>query len=156
MENKLQTAIDALELMRALTDIEKHKLKGMVCPYCNQKTKLFKDSSVVYSKNFGPIWACLPCKAWVGCHPGTNKPLGRIATKALRELKIEAHKYFDRIYTYKIMRRSAAYKWLSGELRIPKKYTHIGMFNEQTCKKVAAICKDFLNHHYLANKPQQP
>lgn len=131
-----------------LTDVEKQKLKGMICAYCNEPTTFYKDSSIVYSKDYGPIWACLKCRAWIGCHPGTNKPLGRVATKKLRALKIEAHKHFDRIFTYKIMKRSKAYWWLSEQLQIPKRYTHIGMFGEETCKKVISLSKDFVNNHY--------
>lgn len=136
------------EGLRDLTEIEKQKLKGRICCYCNNPTKFYKDSSVVYGRDFGPIYACLECKAWVGCHPGTYKPLGRVATKKLRSLKSEAHKYFDKIFTYKIMKRTKAYKWLSEQLGIPKKYTHIGMFGEETCKRVVTICKDFLTNYY--------
>lgn len=37
--------------------------------------------------------------------------------------------------------RNDAYKWLSQELNIDAEYTHIGMFSEQTCKRVIELSK---------------
>lgn len=138
-----------------LTQEQKLIYKAQICPYCKGKTKLYKDSSVVYGKDYGPVWACLDCKAWCGCHPGTHKPLGRLASKRLRELKIQAHFWFDKIYTYKIKKRGAAYQWLSEQLGIPKRYTHIGMFSEATCYKVVKICRNFINEHYQNKNEKQ-
>lgn len=125
-----------------LTEDQKKIYKAQLCPYCSGKPKL-KDSSCVYGKSYGPIWIC-ECGAFCGCHPGTNKPLGRVANNELRRLKKEAHDYFDPIWKNRIMSRHAAYRMLSVRLGIPKKYTHIGMFSESTCRKVIEICKHYL------------
>ena len=77
---------------KALTDIH----KGLVCPYCSQPTE-YADSSEVYSKNYGKIYLCRPCEAWVGVHEGTNKALGRLADERLRYWKKQAHYFFDKI-----------------------------------------------------------
>lgn len=128
-----------------LTGEQKRCLNGSLCAYCKQPSKLYKDSTPIYGKDYGPVWACIPCKAWVGCHPGGVKPLGRLAKKRLRVLKHEVHESFDKIWKFKIMRRTQAYQWLSNQLGIPKQYTHVGMFNEDTCTKAITICKKLLS-----------
>lgn len=132
-----------------LTGEQKRCLNGSLCPYCKNPPKLFKDSTPIYGKDYGPVWACLPCQAWVGCHPGGIKPLGRLAKKPLRMLKHQVHEVFDKTWQYKLFRsRRQAYKWLSKQLDIPEKYTHVGMFNEETCKKAIIICKKRLEEHW--------
>lgn len=42
------------------------------------------------------------------------------------------------------MRRREAYKWLSDQLGLPPEYTHIGMFNPETCAKVVDVSKKYL------------
>jgi hypothetical protein len=96
------------------------------------------------------IYYCAPCQAWVGVHKGTNKALGRLANAELREWKKEAHKYFDPLWQAKIKQgytktqaRRRAYKWLSQQMGIPVKETHIGMFDVDQCKQVVEICKRY-------------
>lgn len=122
-------------------------MKGKVCPYCKRRS-VFVDSSEVYGTSYGMIYLCRPCKAWVGVHKGTNKSLGRLANSNLREYKKEAHKYFDQIWKSGKMTRHGAYKWLSNELHIKKEFTHIGMFNEETCQKVINLSKRIINSSY--------
>lgn len=125
---------------------------GLVCPYCNGKTE-FVDSSVIYGKSYGMIYLCKPCNAYCGVHQGTDKSLGRLANKELREAKKEAHFYFDQIartglinkiwkeFIPEISNRNKAYLWLSNQIGIEKENCHIGMFDVEQCKKVIEICK---------------
>ena len=121
------------------------------CPYCQKPADLV-GGDVVYphrqdlaSKKF---WMCDPCNAWVGCHPGTSNPLGRLANAELRQAKQAAHAVFDPLWAGKMRRdgckkheaRSAAYKWLSSELGLSVDKTHIGMFDVGQCSKVVDIC----------------
>lgn len=62
----------------------------------------------------------------------------------LRRCKIEAHRYFDELYKRGLMKRREAYKWLSDQLGLPPEYTHIGMFNPETCAKVVDVSKKYL------------
>ena len=119
-------------------------LEGKICPYCGKETE-FVDSSIIYGKSYGMIYLCKPCDAYCGVHKGTNKSLGRLANRQLRQAKKEAHKYFDKIWNLKLMKRHKAYKWLSEKLKIDPKYTHIGMFSEKTCKDVVYYSKQALN-----------
>jgi hypothetical protein len=91
--------------------------------------------------------------AWVGCHPGTTRPLGRLADAALRRAKIHAHDAFDRIWRTLHARRQAAepgytlgrarasrYRRLAELLGIPPQACHIGMFDVETCRRVIELC----------------
>lgn len=110
-------------------------IKGIKCPYCGANSE-YIDSSYVYGKSYGMIYICKPCDAYCGVHKGTDKALGRLANKELREHKKNAHKYFDQIWKRGIMNRRGSYKWLSEKLNIKKEYCHIGMFNVEQCKEV--------------------
>lgn len=116
-------------------------LLGWSCPYCGNPTKLV-DSSEIYGRSIGgKCWYCKPCHAWVGCHKDSDRALGRVANKQLRELKHQAHEAFDRIWKDGHLPRSAAYELLSIAFDLPPEQTHIGMFDEELCEKVIALSK---------------
>lgn len=119
----------------------------MKCPYCGAEAHL-KDASFIYhttqSKKWGKVWVCdnFPeCNSYVGCHEGTEIPLGRLANERLRTLKKEAHRQFDPIWKSGLMSRREAYKWLADMLNIPLDECHIGMFDIKMCQKVIHLCK---------------
>ena len=70
--------------------------------------------------------------------------LGRVANAELRIAKKLAHEKFDPLWRNGYMTRHEAYKWLSDKLGIPAEYTHIGMFNVDTCHKVVSLCINYL------------
>lgn len=132
-------------------------MKGSLCPYCGSEVEFKKDSTFIYGRNYGPVYYCTNypfCDAYVGCHKGTHKSLGRLANKELRLKKGEAHYYFDFIWKAKrsLKKRSSknardkGYVWLSNELGIPKEYTHIGMFDIETCERVISLCKPYVDN----------
>jgi hypothetical protein len=125
---------------------------GAVCPYCLRATEMV-DAAEVYGQSYaGRFWMylCRPCDAYVGTHPGTTRALGRLANKELREWKKLAHRYFDVLWRQKMQNgfsktkaRNLGYKWLSEQLGIPQKNTHIGMFDVAECQAVVAVCKPY-------------
>jgi len=122
---------------------------GKICPYCNNPTA-YVNSTVVYKRNYGNIYLCIDCHAWVGVHKGTDNALGRLANYELREAKKLAHEYFDQLWKRKVKKgwpkgkaRAKAYKWLSKELAIAPEETHIGMFDVDICLKVVELCKPY-------------
>lgn len=119
----------------------------VLCDYCGKPTVLV-DSAIVYEgRSYGMIWYCKSCQAWVGCHQGTNKPLGRLANAELRVQKRFAHAAFDPIWRGKTsFTRRAAYAWLAEEMGLPLEQTHIGMFDVDQCKQVIKICKERRKH----------
>jgi hypothetical protein len=124
----------------------------VICPYCSAPA-VYVDSSEVYARSYGMIYLCRPCKAWVGVHKGTDKPLGRLANKELREWKMRAHAAFDPLWQKKLRKcgprgkksaRKSGYHWLAAELGIPVKECHIGMMDVEQCKRVVEICSPYL------------
>lgn len=111
---------------------------------------------VVYglARDYGPMYICSnypACDAYVGCHPGTNRPLGRLADLKLREAKQAAHDAFDPLWRRKMERdgcskgqaRTAAYAWLSKVTGIVPEKCHIGMFDELECRAVLNACAPY-------------
>ena len=122
------------------------------CRYCKRDIRLyyFGNAEYPYQKNYGPIWKCVPCDAYVGCHKGTERPLGLVADAATRAAKIKAHAAFDPLWMRKMRKegisksvaRGAGYRWLADQLGIPKEKCHIGMFSVDTCLRVIEICEN--------------
>ena len=116
------------------------------CPYCGASTHL-EDATFIYgsqAKKWGKVWVCNnypSCDSYVGCHPGTTIPLGRLANPRLRTLKKEAHRQFDPIWKSGLMSRHEAYRWLADMLHIPMEECHIGMFDVKQCQRVIHLCK---------------
>lgn len=106
------------------------------CPYCTQPATYRGNSRHLYSRNYGPVWECVPCKAWVGCHKGTRTPLGRLANAELRKAKMAAHAAFDPMWKSGDMKRRAAYAWLADALSLPPEQAHIGMMDVAMCRRV--------------------
>lgn len=115
----------------------------MICPYCNNEAWLVSGNIVyphrpdLFDKRF---WLCTPCDAYVGCHDGTEKPLGRLANQELRQAKIAAHAVLDPLWKSGSMTRNAAYQWLADQLGIPRSECHVGMFDVDRCRLVVALC----------------
>ena len=143
-------------------EFDKKIIHAKICPYCEKKPE-FVDSSVIYGTSYGPIYYCKDCDAYVGVHKGSEQSLGRLANKELREAKKKAHYYFDQLWNKKLriwmkkkdnhskkeisaMRRivrNQAYSWLSRQMDLPAKHTHIGMFDLTRCEEVIELCKPY-------------
>lgn len=119
-----------------------------VCPYCHANSVFSATSSHLYSRDYGAVWECRPCKAWVGCHPD-GTPLGRLADAGLRQWKMRAHAAFDPLWKAKMRRdgcsqakaRGAGYKWLAEQMGMAREDCHIGMMGEGDCRRVVEICR---------------
>ena len=121
-----------------------------ICPYCNKPSRLV-NGLLLYGrrdleKKF--FYECAPCRAHVGCHPGSKNPLGRLADKALRDAKQETHAAFDPLWLRACAEglsrkkaRDAAYKWLTLALGIAREDCHIGMFDLELCRRATALCR---------------
>lgn len=116
---------------------------NVICDYCGQPAVLVTGQTIyphrrdLWSKHF---YLCDPCEAYVGCHPGTKNPLGRLADTALRRAKSAAHAAFDPLWQNGAGKRSKRYGWLAQQLGIPGDQCHIGMFDEAMCNRVVTIC----------------
>jgi len=117
------------------------EVQAPTCPYCGEGSEL-ASSLEVYHKDYGPIYICRPCQAWVGCHMGTVRPLGRLANAELRKAKQAAHKAFDPLWMKGYMDRRDAYAWLVGRLGVPGTLCHIGIMDVEGCLKVIEVCQN--------------
>lgn len=117
-----------------------------VCPFCSSSVSLV-DSAKVYRRSYGFIYLCdrYPyCDARVGCHPGSDKPLGTLADRELRQWRSLAHRHFDPLWKSRIFTsRNAAYKWLAKAMKLPPALTHVAMFDIRQCQKAIAVVRQF-------------
>lgn len=120
----------------------------ITCNYCQQPARLV-GREAIYPRRRDlrglKFWHCAPCGAWVGCHRGIQKPLGRLADAELREAKREAHVAFDELWRRTTpagsFDRNGAYRWLARQLGIERSNCHIGMFDVETCRQVVEVCE---------------
>lgn len=108
-------------------------------------------------KQWDLIWHCLDCDAIVGCHEGTDIPLGRMADKETRAARAEAHAAFDRVWKKGLLTRQAAYVWMSEVLILPLGQAHIGMLNREQCEAVSKAAEELIprkrhSRHWSQNK----
>lgn len=104
---------------------------------------LYPHRPDLFGKRF---WRCLPCAAWVGCHPDTTEPLGRLANSELRSLKQAVHRVLDPLWQQGGMSREEAYAWLAEQLELTAEECHVGMFDPATCRRAIEV----LNHREVA------
>jgi hypothetical protein len=105
----------------------------MICPYCG-KEAIWCENKEIYGKNYGKSYMCYyckPCDAYVGCHLNSERPLGIMANKELRALRIKCHYVFDKLWKSKYLKRWEAYKYLSELMKMGD--AHIGNFNKEEC-----------------------
>lgn len=108
----------------------------VICRYCDKKTKRL-TSLEFYGKNYGTyVYSCTPCDAYVGSHKHSKKPLGTVANNYLRELRRMTHRSIDGYWKSKQMTRKDMYYQLSLFMGLPYRETHVGMFDEEQCKKI--------------------
>lgn len=123
-----------------------------ICPYCGKPAACVTGADVYPHRSDlaqKPFWMCAPCGAWIGCHPGTTQPLGRLADAELRAAKRAAHEVFDPLWRTNGSRnrnrksRERAYAALSRALGIPKGGAcHIGEMDLEQCWRTVALCPD--------------
>ena len=120
--------------------------KAITCPYCKIPAVLVTGRDVyphIKNLHHKKFWKCSPCEAWVGTHENSLefKPLGRLAKKELRDLKMKAHMVFDKFWKDGPMQRTEAYTRLAAALGVETTKCHIGWMSEEECRKVIEICR---------------
>ena len=116
-------------------------VKALLCPYCGTAAELVDSAVIYHGRSYGPAWRCPACPdAYVGCHRGTTRPLGRLANRELRASKVKAHEAFDRLWRGGLMSRSEAYKLLADWMGLDREDCHIGEFDVDQCQAVVELC----------------
>jgi len=72
-----------------------------------------------------------------------NQPLGLLAKRETREARIEAHRSFDYLWKDNGATRGQAYAWLAKQLGLSKSRCHIGEFDEEQCRRVVEVCREW-------------
>lgn len=114
------------------------------CPYCKGAASI-RNGAVVYNGNskYGSVLVCdryPKCDSYVSCHPGTDKPAGKIAGPALRKLRKECHEAFESIWKTGLLgTRPEAYRWLAREMKLGKFRANIGGMTYSQCKQAMEI-----------------
>lgn len=112
-----------------------------VCPD-HQVPLALKNSR--YGNFYGcPRWP--ECDVKIGCHPGTDTPLGIPGDAETRQARIRAHDAFDTLWKGDgaRMSRGRAYRWLADELGLDPNDCHIGHFDAETCGRVVDLVEEF-------------
>ena len=119
--------------------------KGLICKYCGETTELVSSIEIYKTIDFGKIYLCRKCNAYVGCHKGTTESMGSVANAEERKLRHIAHHWFDALWKNKFKKsRYNAYSWLSLRMNLNKNITHMGLFDKEDCLKVIKICSDYI------------
>lgn len=115
------------------------------CPCCDGWSKKVTGADIYRGRpDLGRkvFYRCAPCDAYVGCHPGTDKPLGTLADKRLRRARSRAHSVFDPLWRnaeHKGKARRAAYARLVKALGVDGDDCHIACFDEAQCARVVEL-----------------
>lgn len=125
----------------SVADRVKHRMpRPIICDCCGSPRVRLQKRSLMrmrVPKAWDLIWHCLDCLALVGCHEGTDIPLGRMADGPTREARFNAHKVFDRLWKGRgPMSRAEAYAWMATTLMVPPEEAHIGMLSLEQCEKL--------------------
>ena len=127
-----------------------------ICRYCGgvirvvPARKIYGASTDRLGLSNENIYLCQNCNARVGCHKGTNRPLGNVANEVLRLKRRETHQVFDAFWQGNGMSRTKAYKWLAAQMQLSEKDTHIGGFEMDQCQQVIDLCEKELNKEAVA------
>lgn len=123
-------------------------LPPVFCRYCHGASIVIMHHAEVYGGRVYSDWpwlyVCTYCDARVGMHPNTDIPLGILADEALRKLKNDSKKDFERIWRDQHMSRKQAYRWLAEQLGIPFAECHFGWFEADRCRQAAEVAKLYL------------
>lgn len=125
---------------------EERIARGLECRYCGVPTEL-ADSAERYGRTVRcrRMRVCRRCGAYVLCHEGSDEAMGSVANEELRRLRHLAHLWFDALWQHKLKRsRYNAYSWLSLRLGMNKDRVHMGLFGEEECRRVIALCRGYI------------
>lgn len=80
---------------------------------------------------------------YVGCHKGTAKPLGVLADKEHRKLKMRCHAIFDPIWRSGKKSRKSIYNKLASQMGKKQEEAHFGMFSKEELRKAYSLIRSW-------------
>ena len=114
------------------------------CPYDGTRVVKIRFGSPAlypYSRDYGPVYACPQCTAYVGTHKHDESPKGTVADYDDRELRKTAHAALDPYWRGGgQLSRGQAYAKLARELGISGADCHIGHMHGDQLHDVIRVC----------------
>lgn len=127
-----------------------------LCDYCSARALLARlgDDAYPYRDDYGPVWICTACAAWIGVHARSrrNVPLGRLADAALRDAKSQLHDALEPLVAAKVRRdgisvfeaRAKAIQWLAGKLDFTLASPSIHLLSPEQCGQAIRYVQEFI------------
>lgn len=110
----------------------------VICPYCKKEAE-WVSNEAVYGRRWGESYMCYWCRdcdAMVGCHLNSQRPLGTLAKRDLRRMRIKAHQHIDQLWRSGRYQRSTVYRALNY---VFGREIHIGESDIETCRKILGL-----------------
>lgn len=111
--------------------------KDEVKPIKTNGKEIYPHRKDLYHLTF---YKCPQCSNYVGCHKGTNTPLGCIPTKELKQARIKAHNYMDSFWKSGRVKRSKIYKTLTEHFGY--EYHNGNTKSVQECEEAIKVIKE--------------
>lgn len=139
-----------------------------VCDYCQAHAILLRygEADYPYRDDHGPLWACMPCRAWIGVFARSrrNVPLGRLANATLRELKAKLHAALEPLVQAKMRRdgcsafeaRGRGYQWLAQQMHIEAKLCTPHLLDDAQCQQALEIIGRFVEASRAGHATAKP
>lgn len=131
-------------MSRSVSEKITHRMPRPVrCDACGSPKVELQSKELMRMRVRGPwslIWYCSDCTAWVGCHEGTDVPMGLMGDRNTRHARFEAHQAMDPLWRGRkaIAGRDEVYQWMAAHLGIDYSVAHISMLNEEQCNRLIA------------------
>ncbi|MBO7615012.1 MAG: hypothetical protein J6T15_04890 [Bacilli bacterium] len=112
------------------------------CDNCGSDRVRYTTNDEIYGKIYGNggCYICDSCRSYVGVYDTkSKKPLGRLATKELRELKMACHSKLDPWWKSGKFKRTDCYGYLANKLGLHLRETHFGWFDKEYLDKSLII-----------------
>lgn len=117
------------------------RVEDLHCPFHHGEPRLISDH-LVYGQSYGgKMWVCecFPsCEFRVGCHRGSDTPMGQMCDNATRQARQAAHQVFDQLWTQGWLKRNQAYDLLKRRMG-SEKNVHIAESDIGECTRIAQI-----------------
>lgn len=134
----------------SVADRVKHRLPRPVrCDECGSPRVALQNTKMMNFRRawrWSLVWFCSDCTAFVGCHEGTDIPLGFMAGLETRHARYEAHQVFDPMWKRGPMSKDQAYQWMAKALFIPYERAHIGMLSKEQCEVLIQAVRHYKHH----------
>lgn len=120
------------------------------CPHCGDHVS-YVNNEKIYGRPYGRwpfAYRCdsFTCDSYVGVHPNTEKALGTLANRPMREARKEHKPKFFALLEKKGWGRNKGYKWLAEAMGLPRQKTHWGMFDVEQCELAGRLCVEAMNN----------